>query len=155
MRTSLTLALAAILCTLLSVPIVQAEEGRLQIGQIKPTNRRAEETEENAELRGACSGTDDNQRGAPTSRRRCNDSDSSRCVQGRDCEVREETCESPTPQRGRRQRRFVQKFAKAMKKFKKNGRARRVEEDDTDYHIDSLMGLVNGRNGFPPNPVAM
>ncbi|KAG6959543.1 hypothetical protein JG687_00008730 [Phytophthora cactorum] len=46
MRTSLTLALAAILCTLLSVPIVQAEEGRLQIGQIKPTNRRAEETEE-------------------------------------------------------------------------------------------------------------
>ncbi|KAG6967979.1 hypothetical protein JG688_00006045 [Phytophthora aleatoria] len=64
-------------------------------------------------------------------------------------QLRVEDATTPTPLDA------FKKFAKAMKKFKKNGRARRVEEDDTDYHIDSLMGLVNGRNGFPPNPVAM
>ncbi|KAF1783063.1 hypothetical protein GQ600_15535 [Phytophthora cactorum] len=149
MRTSLTLALAAILCTLLSVPIVQAEEGRLQISQIKPTNRRAEETEEKfvkAMLSCVALAL------APT-------------TINAERQLRVEDATTPTPLDAfkvaiakfekKPARRFVQKFAKAMKKFKKNGRARRVEEDDTDYHIDSLMGLVNGRNGFPPNPVAM
>ncbi|ETL25215.1 hypothetical protein F441_21527 [Phytophthora nicotianae CJ01A1] len=46
MRTTFVLALVVAFCALLSVLVVQAEEGRLQVGQIKPTNRRAEETEE-------------------------------------------------------------------------------------------------------------
>ncbi|KAG7390875.1 hypothetical protein PHYPSEUDO_006359 [Phytophthora pseudosyringae] len=40
----------------------------------------------------------------------------------------------------------VKKFVDAIEELKKNGRARRMEEDGTDYHVDSLVGQVNGRN---------
>lgn len=43
MRTSFLLTLATALCVLLGA---QADEGRLQIGQIKPTTRRAEEAQD-------------------------------------------------------------------------------------------------------------
>ncbi|KAL3665762.1 hypothetical protein V7S43_009191 [Phytophthora oleae] len=46
MRMNFLVTLMAAGCVLLSAPVIQAEEGRLQIGQIKPTTRRAEETEE-------------------------------------------------------------------------------------------------------------
>ncbi|KAE9330225.1 hypothetical protein PR003_g15357 [Phytophthora rubi] len=46
MRTIFLLTLVTAVCVLLSMPAALAEEGRLQIGQIKPTTRRAEEAED-------------------------------------------------------------------------------------------------------------
>ncbi|KAG1710207.1 hypothetical protein DVH05_017211 [Phytophthora capsici] len=46
MRMNFLVTLVAVGCVLLSANVVQAEEGRLQVGQAKRSTRRIEETEE-------------------------------------------------------------------------------------------------------------
>ncbi|KAL4094665.1 hypothetical protein PRIC1_010323 [Phytophthora ramorum] len=44
----------------------------------------------------------------------------------------------------------IENFVKTIETFGKNGRFRRTEEEDTEHHVDFLLGLINGRAVIKP-----